>query len=156
MKILIRDGSAARDFEDLVELISLHPDNVMFCSDDIHPDHLLREYINETCRKAISSGYEPLKVLRSATLNPVRHYGLDAGLLQMGDDADLVVLDSLENFQVRETYIKGELVAKNGKSLIAPAAAPLINNFNPSRKAPEDFLIPREGKLIHVIEAQER
>ncbi len=152
MRVMLRDGSAARLSEDMISLIGDCPEQLMFCSDDIHPDDLLRGYINNTCRKALALGYDPVSVLRCATLNPVRHYGLDSGLLQAGDDADLVVLDSLASFQIRKTYIKGRLVAEDGRSLIEGIDAPLINNFVPSRKLPPDFAVPQRGDMINVIE----
>ncbi|MDZ4165471.1 MAG: amidohydrolase family protein, partial [Smithellaceae bacterium] len=155
MKVMLREGSAARLSADMISLIGDYPEQLMFCSDDIHPDDLLRGYINEICRKAIGLGYDPVSVLRCATLNPVRHYGLDCGLLQVGDDADLVVLDGLESFQIRKTYIRGRLVADDGRSLIESVHTRLINNFIPSRKLPSDFSVPKRGDMINVIEVNE-
>ncbi|MDI6727199.1 MAG: adenine deaminase, partial [Smithellaceae bacterium] len=155
MTVMLRNGSAARLSEDMISLIADHPEQLMFCSDDIHPDDLLRGYINEICSKAIGLGYDPVSVLRCATLNPVRHYGLDCGLLQVGDDADLVVLGSLKGFRVRKTYIKGRLVAEDGRSLIESVDTRLINNFIPSRKLPSDFSVPKRGNMINVIEVNE-
>ncbi|MDP4291393.1 MAG: amidohydrolase family protein, partial [Bacteroidota bacterium] len=107
MKILIREGSAARNFDALVDLLKDHADMVMFCSDDKHPDDLLKGHINLLARRAVALGYDPIKVLRCCSLNPVRHYGLNVGLLQAGDPADFAVVKDLKNFDVLQTYING-------------------------------------------------
>ena len=114
MKILIREGSAARNFDGLIPLMATHPDQLMFCSDDKHPDELDDGHIDVLVRKAIALGYNVMDVLKSASLNAVRHYNLNVGMLQEGDDADFIVVDDFKSPVARQTYIKGVLVAENG------------------------------------------
>lgn len=152
MKILIREGSAARNFSDLHYLIEEYSGACMFCSDDKHPDDLLRGHINEMVKRALGLGYDPMKVFRCASVNPVRHYGMDIGLLQEGDYADCAVVDNLRDFAILKTYIKGEAVAERGRSLIPRRDAEIINNFSAERKAASDFVLRQEGSHIRVIE----
>ncbi|MCX6247080.1 MAG: adenine deaminase [Bacteroidetes bacterium] len=153
MKILIREGSAAKNFEALSGLIHEHPGMVMFCSDDKHPNDLVSGHINQLVKRAFSLGYNKLKVLRCATFNPVMHYHLDAGLLRKGDPADFIVVDDLENFNIQETYIDGLKVAENGKTLIPSVEVTPVNQFNAEPIRPEDLVIRPEGKRIRVIQA---
>ncbi|MGK0414157.1 MAG: adenine deaminase, partial [Polaribacter sp.] len=118
MKVLIREGSAAKNFEALIDLLPEHFENMMFCSDDKHPDDLLLGHMNQLCERAVAKGMDVFKVLQAACINPVKHYNLEVGLLQKGDFADFIVVDNLKNFTVLETYINGELVAKNGESFV--------------------------------------
>jgi adenine deaminase len=119
MKILIREGSAARNFDALIPLLNDYPDQMMFCSDDKHPDSLVAGHINTLCARAVAKGIDVFKVLKAACLNPVLHYKLDSGLVRPGDSANLVLVEDLQHFQVRQTWIKGQLVAQNGVSHIA-------------------------------------
>jgi adenine deaminase len=128
MKILIREGSAAKNFDELVPLLASHPQMVMFCSDDKHPDDLIEGHMDQLIRRAIGMGHELFDVLRAATLNPVEHYGLEAGLLQEGDAADMVVVNNLQDLQVLQTWIGGKKVAENGQSLL-----PAIKGMSPNR-----------------------
>lgn len=156
MKILIREGSAAKNFEALHPLISSHPDKVMFCSDDKHPDELVKGHINKIVRRAIvEKGYDTMDVLRAACLHPVKHYALDVGLLQKGDPADFIVVNNLTDFNVLQTYIKGTLVASNGSSLISSINAETINHFESNFTQPKDFSVVPSGTHIRVIEALE-
>ncbi|MBZ0242500.1 MAG: amidohydrolase family protein, partial [Bacteroidales bacterium] len=155
MKIQIREGSAAKNFEALIDLMKNHADKVLFCSDDKHPDDLVRGHINQVVKRAIAKGYDPIQVLKSAILNPIKHYNLEVGTLQTGDPADMIVVDSLHDFKVLKTYVNGELVAENGKSLIEAALAATPNNFVAEKLSPEDFFVQNEGKSIKVIEALE-
>lgn len=157
MKIIIREGSAAKNFEALHPLIKSHPSEVMFCSDDKHPHELVQGHINLLVRRALEKGYDLMDVLRVACFNPVQHYKMDVGLLRVGDNADFIVVDNLSDLNVKETWIKGELVAKSGKPLIKSVAAPILNHFQCSRKSIADFTIPaRPGKLrvIHALDGQ--
>ena len=99
MKVLIREGSAAKNFEALIDLLPEHFENMMFCSDDKHPDDLLLNHINQLCARAVAKGMDVFKVLQVACINPVKHYNLDVGLLNEGDDADCIVVEDLENFK---------------------------------------------------------
>jgi adenine deaminase len=158
MKIIIREGSAAKNFEALIELLEDHPNLVMFCSDDKHPDSLEAGHINQLCARAVAKGIDLFLVLRAASVNPVLHYDLDMGLLCEGDDADFIVTDDLTNFIIKQTYINGHLVAENGKSLINSVEEIAINQFDCAAIAAEDLSIAAnaypviEGK-IPVMEA---
>jgi len=153
MKVIIREGSAAKNFEALIDLLPEHFENMMFCSDDKHPDDLLLGHINQLCERAVAKGIDVFKVLQAACVNPVKHYKLDVGLLEEGDDADFVVVDSLEKFNVLETYINGELVAKNGKSFVKHVDFEVLNNFNTDKKEVTDFRFESSSEKIRVIEA---
>ena len=153
MKILIREGSAAKNFEALIDLLPEHYKNMMFCSDDKHPDDLLIGHINQLCERAVARGMDVFKVLQVACVNPVNHYNLEVGLLQNGDAADFIVVNNLEKFKVLETYIDGELVAKNGKSFVTAVPFEVLNNFNTDTKKIEDFMLASSSKKIRVIEA---
>lgn len=152
MKILIREGSAAKNFEALIDLVDAFPDFIMFCSDDKHPDSLVNGHIDEFVRRAVERGHSPINVLRAATLNPARHYRIPAGLLQPGDPADMIVVNSLDEFNVKQTYLSGVKVAEEGQSLIETRAAPAINVFHSSQISREQIEVPAAGNLIRVIE----
>lgn len=141
MKILIREGSAAKNFEALIDLLNDYPDMIMFCSDDKHPDSLVLGHINQLCARAEAKGIDIFKILKAACVNPVLHYKLDVGLLREGDFADFILVKDLETFEVLKTYINGIEVAENGKSLISTTTPGIINNFSCSKKKPEDFEI---------------
>jgi adenine deaminase len=178
MKILIREGSAAKNFEALIGLLNDYPDQVMLCSDDKHPDSLLAGHIDRLCARAVAKGIDVFNVLKAACINPVIHYKLESGLLKTGDPADFILVDNLKDFNVLQTYIKGELVADNGVSKIAsthlPAAesspapttaagmleASPINNFNAQPRPLSDFayLLDKWGEQenveqVYLIEA---
>ncbi len=158
MKIIIREGSAARNFEALISLLNDHFENIMFGSDDKHPDSLGEGHINTLCRRAVAKGIDVFKVLLAACINPVLHYHLDNGLLRVGDAADFIVVDNLTDFNIIKTYINGVLVAENGNTLIASVSENPINNFMPQTVQPDDFYLtknayPNHNNLIPVIEA---
>ncbi|WP_435413339.1 adenine deaminase [Psychroserpens mesophilus] len=155
MKVLIREGSAAKNFEALVDLLPEYFEDMMFCSDDKHPDDLIINHINALCARAVAKGIDVFKVLQVACVNPVKHYNLDVGLLRVGDDADFIVVEDLKNFQVLQTYIHGELLSENGVSKLKSIAFENLNNFNTSKKTIGDFRISSEAKQIRVIEALE-
>jgi adenine deaminase len=129
MHILIREGSAAKNFEALYELIDDHPKKIMLCSDDKHPDSLLEGHINQLCARAVAKGINVFNVLRTACINPVVHYQLPTGFARVHDPANLILVEDLIHFKVLETYIDGQLVAKDGHSLIEPVQATNINQF---------------------------
>ena len=153
MKVIIREGSAAKNFEALIDLLPEHFENMMFCSDDKHPDDLLIGHINQLCERAVTIGIDVFKVLQVACVNPVKHYSLDVGLLQKGDDADFIVVENLEKFNVLQTYINGELVAENGKSFVKSVDFEVLNNFNTYKKKVSDFEFHSASEKIRVIEA---
>ncbi len=148
IKILIREGSAARNFSELISLISDFPEMIMFCSDDKHPDDLLIGHINLLVKRAIDAGYNFMDIIRACTLNPVIHYKLDAGLLQPGDKADFILVDNAQNFNVLSTYIDGQLVASNGDTNIEKVVVEPFNIFNAAPITTNDLEIEvNEGKL---------
>jgi adenine deaminase len=153
MKIIIREGSAARNFDELIPLVEDHPDMCMFCSDDKHPDELVHGHINDLVRRAFDYGLDVMKVLRVACVNPVIHYNLDVGLLRKGDHADFLVVNNFKNFHVLKTYINGTVVAEDGVSLIPRKQILIVNNFNTGQKNVNDFLLEYHGGTINVIEA---
>ncbi|MEW5801557.1 MAG: adenine deaminase [bacterium] len=152
MKILIREGSAAKNFEELAGLIDLYPDLVMFCSDDKHPDDLVKGHINDLVRRSVERGLDLMNVLRAASLNPVRHYGLDIGLLQRGDPADFLIVNNLKEFKIIAAFIKGQPVARCDKSLIESVPFDTPNNFGVTEHIrPEDLAVLAEGPCIQAI-----
>ena len=156
MKILIREGSAAKNFEALIDLLQEYEDSIMFCSDDKHPDSLVEGHINQLCARAVAKGIDVFKVLKAACVNPVAHYKLKVGLLRQNDFADFIVVKDLENFEVLQTWVNGELVAENGMSLIENKESgkqKAINNFTCSKKKPEDFAVAASDEELPVIEA---
>ena len=155
MKILIREGSAAKNFEVLIDLLPEYFENIMLCSDDKHPDDLLVDHINRLCARAIEKGMDLYKVLQVACINPVHHYNLDVGLLQEGDAADFIVVEDLISFKTLQTYIDGELVYSNGVSNIKSVPFEILNNFQTNKKEVSDFKFETSTKQIRVIEALE-
>ena len=154
MKIIIREGSAAKNFEALIDLLNDFDDKIMFCSDDKHPDSLVEGHINDLCARAIAKGIDIYKVLNAACVNPVIHYSLDVGLLREGDAADFIIVKDLKKFEVVKTFINGELVAEDGQSAISSQQSSLINNFSCNNKTSENFIIKwNNEKEIPVIEA---
>ena len=158
MKILIREGSAAKNFEALHELIDDHPSMMMLCSDDKHPDSLLEGHINQLCARAVAKGLDVFNVLRAACINPVIHYSLPTGKVQPNDSANFIVVKDLVNFEVTQTYIQGNLVAENGISLIPHIEEGAINQFNATSIHGKDLSLsvndyPTQNGNIPVIEA---
>ncbi len=156
MKILIREGSAAKNFEALIDLLNDYPTEIMFCSDDKHPDSLVEGHINQLCARAIAKGIDVYKVLQAACINTPLHYKTKVGLLRAGDAADFIVAEDLINFKIKQTYINGALVAENGQSLIVNTKAAVINQFECAAKNAEDFkfmIADLNTELLPVIEA---
>lgn len=154
MKILIREGSAARNFDALFPLIEDHWEQLMFCSDDKHPDSLMLGHINQLCARAVALGASPFKVLQMACINPVLHYQLPVGLLRCGDPADMVLVKDLQQFEVLATYIQGEQVAAAGMSTIPIIPVEPINQFVAYSVEPSDFDYPRQQPVIGLLDGQ--
>jgi adenine deaminase len=152
MKIQIREGSAAENFEALIPLVDTNFDSCMFCSDDKHPDDLIKGHIDQMVRRAINYGIDIFKILKVSSVNPVKHYGLDVGLLPVGDPADFLIVDNLKDLNILFTYINGKIVAVNGKTSIPHRNFETVNKFIVNKKSLSDFVLPyKEGK-IRVIE----
>lgn len=142
VKILIREGSAAKNFEALWPLLPAFPDQVMFCSDDKHPDDLVQGHINQLVARAVANGCDLFDTLRAACINPIEHYRLPVGALKTGDPADFVLVEDLISFEVRETWIDGVCVARAGASLLPRLQCAAPNHFKAEPKRPEMFRIP--------------
>ena len=155
MKILIREGSAAKNFEALIDLMHEHYEMMMFCSDDKHPDSLAAGHIDQLCKRAVAKGIDVFKVLQAACVNPVLHYNMNVGLLREGDAADFIMVKDLVNFEVLQTYIDGALVAEEGKSKIKSEKSKLINQFSTDEKNITDFQfqVAEFGEIVYAIEA---
>ena len=141
MKILIREGSAAKNFEALINLMNDHADMMMFCSDDKHPDSLVEGHINRLCSRAVAKGIDVFKVLKAACVNPVNHYKMKVGLIRQNDFADFILVKDLKNFEVYQTWINGQLVAENGKTLIQKQSSTTVNQFKCTEKQPADLIV---------------
>ncbi|MBU6309008.1 MAG: adenine deaminase [Planctomycetes bacterium] len=157
MKILIREGSAARNFDALASLIDSHPDRVMLCSDDKHPDQLLLGHIDQLVRRARARGSDLFDALQAACVNPVRHYGLPVGLLQPGDRGDFLEVDDLEALRIRRVFVKGRLAAADGVTVWPRVESLSPNRFDARSKRPDDFAIASSSaaptETVRVIEA---
>jgi adenine deaminase len=153
MKILIREGSAARNYEALKSLLETHPASCMLCSDDKHPDDLLEGHIDALVRRAVADGFPVMNVLRAACLHPVQHYRLPVGLLRMGDPADFIVVDDLTSFRVQETWIDGVRVYGEGMAAFDWLTPETPNQFNCSPKRAEQFAARDEARYRDAIVA---
>ena len=155
MKIIIREGSAAKNFEALISLLSEFPEQIMFCSDDKHPNDLVTGHINELARRAVAFGCSAMDVVCASSLNPVEHYALDVGLLQEGDPADFCVVEDLTKFEVLETYIEGVKVAERGRSLVARVVEEPVNHFRCSKISAPSIRVESKGAEINAIEVRD-
>jgi adenine deaminase len=152
MKILVREGSSAKNFNELIGLADSNYNNMMFCSDDKHPNDLIKGHINDLVKRSVSKGISAMKALKMACVNPVKHYKLDVGMLQIGDSADFIEVNNLNSLEVLTTVINGEIVAENGISNLKYFPSELINNFNVHKKSSGDFIVPDKDKKVKVIE----
>jgi len=153
MKVLIREGSAAKNLKALKSLLSEYPGMTMLCSDDLHPEMLVRGHINKLVSSLVKEGYDLFDVLGSCTINPVNHYNLNAGLLRPGDPADFIVVDDPAEMNILETWINGEKVFDRGRVLFKYSGAERVNNFKCSAIVPDNIKIRNRGGKIRVIEA---
>ena len=153
MKIQIREGSAAKNFEALVDLLKDNADDVLFCSDDKHPDDLAEGHINQLIKRAVDKGYDILKVLKNVILNPINHYNLEVGTLQPGDPADMIVVNNLNDFNVLQTYVNGIKVVEKGKTLIKSVEAEEPNLFLAQPVAVDDIVVKASGDKMKVIQS---
>ncbi len=153
MEILIREGSAARNFAALAPLLKTDAAHCMFCCDDLHPDLLMVRHLDEHVRRALALGADRFDVIACATVNPVRHYGLSVGLLRAGDPADFIEVESWRNFRVRRTWLDGRLVAAGGRSRLPRQSARIVNQFRAWPRRAADFAVPAGKGKINVIQA---
>lgn len=155
MLIAIREGSAAKNYDTLISLLGRYPDKIMFCSDDKHPDDLIRGHMNEIVARTLANGYNLFDTLHACAVLPVRHYGLNVGLLQTGDPGDFIIVDSLESMNVKETWIDGKPVHRNGDVLFPDIASTRINQFTAYKLDPEDFHLSSKNTFQEVIVAND-
>lgn len=155
MKVMIREGSAAKNFDELIPLLSEFPEMIMFCSDDKHPDDLIAGHLNLLVKRALAKNHDLFNVLRATSYNVIKHYNLPVGMLQKGDSADFIVIDDLKQFTILQTYIKGKCVAENKKSFIEHTDCKVINNFNCEKTSSTDFEIFSEKENVRVIEVMD-
>jgi adenine deaminase len=155
MKVIIREGSAARNFDALADLLHEHYENMMFCSDDKHPDSLVEGHINKLVERALAKGVDLFKVLQAACLNPITHYGLGVGRLRPGDPADFIIVDNFKRVNVLRTYINGINVAENGTTKLSRVLSPIVNNFNTSPIDAGSLALKSSVNQIRVIEAHD-
>jgi adenine deaminase len=155
MKIIIREGSAAKNFEELISLLDEFPDKIMFCSDDKHPNDLVAGHINTLAKRAVAKGCDVMNVLRATSYNPVKHYNMNVGLLQLNEPADFCVVKDLKDFNVLQTYIEGRLVAENNHSLIPSVKEGLVNNFNCLPINQNQIQVNTISETIKVIEVED-
>jgi len=154
MKVLIREGSAAKNFDALHPLIGINPNMVMFCTDDCHPDELIGGHINKLVRKAVALGYNLFDVLQVVSVNPVYHYGLNVGLLQVGQPADFIVVDNLKDFNVLSTYINGVNVTNFDKEFSVEAPSFTFPVGFDHNKVRLEIPSGKQVKVIKVIEGE--
>jgi adenine deaminase len=154
MKILIREGSAAKNLEVLAPLLYYYPEKVMLCTDDLHPETLAKGHINRIVAHLIGMGYDIFNVLRAASVNTVEHYGITAGLLRVGDPADFIIVDDPAKMNVLQTWIDGQLVYDGNRALFSPDEIKKINRFKCTRLLTDEIHVPNEGGKIRVIVAE--
>jgi adenine deaminase len=155
MKILIREGSAAKNFDALIDLLDEFPERIMFCSDDKHPNDLAAGHVNVLAKRAIAHGCDTMNVLRACSLNVVEHYSMNVGLLQQGDPADFCIVKNLIDFEVNSTYIDGQKVAENGQTLIPSVDEKIVNQFNCSPVKPEQIQLAASSGSVKVIAVED-
>ncbi len=151
IKLQIREGSAAKNFEALIEVIMDYPEYIMLCTDDCHPDDLIEKHILDLVKRGVEKGYDMFDLLRAATYNPITHYDLQVGMLQIGDPADLIIVENLIDFKVKQTYIKGDLVYNNNESLLNTIAGEAINNFNCVPISIDDIVLKDIGSKVKTM-----
>lgn len=151
IKIQIREGSAAKNFESLYKLIDLYPEMLMLCTDDSHPDDLLNGHINLLVKRALKNNLDLFNVLRSVSYNVVNHYNIDVGLLQAGDKADFIIVDNLKSLNIEKTFINGNIVYDGKSTIFTNKETTIINNFNCNKINESDIKIENTGEKIKVI-----
>lgn len=154
MKILIREGSAAKNLEVLAPLLNYYPDEVMLCTDDLHPETLALGHINKLVARLISMGYDKFNVIKAASANAFKHYRIQAGLLRAGEPADFIVVDDPAKMNILQTWIDGECVFQDGRTLFSPGEVEKVNKFKCTRLLQDEIRVINEGGKINVIVAR--
>ena len=153
MKILIREGSAARNLDALHSLVSTHPTEVMLCCDDVHPERLEKGHINMIVKRLLTTGHDIFNIFMASSVNPVKHYGINVGLLQVGESADFQIVNSLTDLKVEEVYIGGERVYGDHNIQFNRPIVEAINNFNSSKVDKDELKVVADGTRLRVIQA---
>lgn len=159
MKVIVREGSAARNFDTLCPVLDSHPGKVMLCSDDKHPDDLIKGHIDEMVRRGIRKGISVWNMLEAACVVPVIHYGLSTGLMRPGDRATFIAVDNLSDFNVLTTVMDGFTVYDRetgvDESAITTGNAPLVplNNFRAEPVSAADLDAGIHEGTVNVIVA---
>ncbi len=161
IKCLIREGSAAKNFDNLWQLIDKYPTMTMFCSDDIHPNELQNSYIDTLVKRSIGKGVSLFNILQTSSLNPISHYNLPIGMLRKGDYADFIIVNNLKDFEIQSTFISGEQVFdKANNNLVCNDLLSdntnIINNFNRSEITEKDIKLIAQTSAIKVIKAKDK
>lgn len=151
MHVLIREGSAARNFEALIPALRTHPGQIMFCSDDKHPDSLLEGHINQLAARAIKAGYDRFDVLQACCINPVLHYKLPVGGLRVGDAADFIIVDDPSTLRVQQTWIGGKCVFSEGTVHITPVEVEPVNQFKANPLTVTDLAYEPAGEEPVIV-----
>lgn len=154
MNIQIREGSAAKNFNTLNSLITTHPLQTMICTDDCHPEDLILGHINNTVKRSLKLGHNIFDILQVVSVNPVKHYNLDVGLLQIGDLADFIIVDNLEDLNVKANIINGVNVLENGFNSINTTSDISNYAFSPTINL-ENLSLKARGSKVKVIEVLE-
>lgn len=152
MKIMLRQGSSAKNLKDLINIAKQKPDSAFFVSDDLHPDDLIKGHTNLLLKQAVKLGVNPIMAVKMASLNPVKHYRLPVGLGRVGDYADLIEVSNLKDFKVLRVFINGKLVAQNGKTLFKVKPKQVASTFKIKKKSVDDFIVKADkDTLVRVI-----
>jgi len=152
MKVQIREGSAAKNFEVLYSLIDLYPNDIMLCTDDTHPDDLMLGHINELVKRSVNKGLNLFNIIKAVNINPINHYKLNVGSLQKNDYADFVIVNNLKDFSVLKTYINGEEIFNGQRVNISGFDNEKLNNFVAEKITKNDIKIyNKENKKVKVI-----
>ncbi|NLE35556.1 MAG: adenine deaminase [Bacteroidales bacterium] len=154
MKILIREGSAAKNLETLAPLLNYYPDEVMLCTDDLHPETLAKGHINKMVARLISMGYDMFNVIRAASSNTFKHYRINAGQLRPGEPADFIITDDPARMNIIQTWIDGQCVYDEGRTLFTPGEVQKVNKFKCTRLLQDEIRVINEGNKINVIVAR--
>ncbi len=162
IKVLIREGSAAKGYEKLKALIGSHPGDVMFCTDDCQPSDLVVGHINLIVRRAIKDGFDLFDILQAACVNPQRHYNVNWGLLQKGDPATFIEVNNIgPHFRVQHTYVEGTEVYSYNSSfgaihaqIVKNEESTFPNQFVAAPITVDDIRLDiAGGDTLHIINA---
>lgn len=153
MYVQIREGSAAKNFNSLHSLINSHNDKIMLCTDDSHPDDLTTKgHIDKIIKLGLKKGYNIINLLKACILNPKKHYNIELCTLKINDNADIIVVNNLEDFKIQKTIINGNIVFENGNiNFNIPEIKNPINNFIVNKISIDELKLKNNNKKFKVI-----